>query len=487
MRFFALLVCTFVTFSCTAQQSRPALTPEQIAAIDHFVEKERVRQQIPGIEVGIYSRGKLLLARGYGLANVELNVPVTAQTIMQSGSTGKQFVATAVMMLVEQHKVSLDDSVRKYFPAAPEWWQPIQIKNLLSHTSGLMEYESDALSTDPNAPFYLRKDMTEAELATKIETLPRENAPGEKWNYRNTNFVLLGIMVHQVTGQLYGDYLHDRIFAPLGMKSTQIISDRDIVKDRAAGYELENGEWKNQQWVSPTFNSTADGRMYYNVLDLAKWDEALYTTRLVTQASLDRMWTVFVLNDGKPNPANYGFAWNIDKQNGHGRIGHGGAWQGFTTVIMRYPDDALGVVVLANLDADHARPGPIARVIAGLVEPALLPERLQAVPDTDASLALSLRRVMDAIVAEQDTRGLLTPDAAKTLTLAIMDERRRVLLPVWPAGTLTLVKRATSDEGEQTTSLYRVLNHDNGKLVQCVTTRDGKIAALQIIPDRDFN
>ena len=180
MRSIALLFFALLTLSCTAQQSRPALTPAQVIAIDQFVEKERVRQQIPGIEVGIYSHGKLLLTKGYGLANVELDVPVKAQTIMQSGSTGKQFMATAVMMLVEQHKISLDDSVRKYFPAAPEWWQPIQIKNLLSHTSGLTEYESDASATDPKDLFYLRKDMSEAVLATNIQTLPREKCAGRE-------------------------------------------------------------------------------------------------------------------------------------------------------------------------------------------------------------------------------------------------------------------------------------------------------------------
>jgi CubicO group peptidase (beta-lactamase class C family) len=486
MRSIALLFFALVTLPCTAQQSRPALTPAQVIAIDQFVEKERVRQQIPGIEVGIYSHGKLLLTKGYGLANVELDVPMKAQTIMQSGSTGKQFMATAVMMLVEQHKISLDDSVRKYFPAAPEWWQPIKIKNLLSHTSGLTEYETKASETDPKDLFYLRKDMSEAELATNIQTLPRENAPGDKWNYRNTNFVLLGIVVHQVTGQFYGNYLHDRIFAPLGMTSTRIISDRDIIKDRASGYELVNGEWKNQQWVSPTFNSTADGTLYYNVLDLAKWDEALYTTRLVTQASLDQMWTVFPLNEGKPNPADYGFAWVIDKQNGHKRIWHGGAWQGFTTAIMRYPEDSLGVVVLTNLDSGHARPSPIAQVIAGLVEPALLPALLQPVADTEPSLAQILRRVIDLAAAGLDAPNLLTGNAAKRWTSELAVERRSQLQQVWPGGAVALVQRSVSEDKELTTSLYRVVRHESSKLVQCVTDRDGKVATLRVLPDRDF-
>ena len=137
---------------------------------------------------------------------------------------------------------------------------------------------------------------------------------------------------------------------------------------------------------SPTFNSTADGTLYFNVLDLAKWDEALYTTRLLKQSSLERMWTVYPLNDGKPNPAGYGFAWEIGLQNGHKLIEHGGAWQGFTCNISRYPDDSLSVVVLTNLDAGHARPGLFARVIAGLAYAPLMPKNFVAIEDTQPAL-----------------------------------------------------------------------------------------------------
>src|SRR5579864_5614378 len=235
-------------------QSLPALTPDQISSIDKYVAAEMARERIPGAEVGIYSRGQILLAKGYGLADVELNVPVKAETIFQSGSVGKQFVSAAVMMLVEEGKVGLDDSIVKYFPNAPATWKPILIKNLLSHTSGLAEYESPE-RTGPKGPFYLRLDYTESQLLHKIEALPIENAPGAKWNYRNTNYVLLGFLIHRVTGTFYADYLANRIFKPLGMTSTRLISDADIIPNRSAGYQWENGELKNQDWVSPTFNS----------------------------------------------------------------------------------------------------------------------------------------------------------------------------------------------------------------------------------------
>ena len=279
----------------------PPLDSQRIQSIDSFVAKEMARQRIPGLAVGIYNRGRILLANGYGQANVELGVPVKAETIFQSGSVGKQFVSAAIMMLVEEGKLALDDSVTKYFPDAPATWNPILIKNLLSHTSGLSEYESDD-RTGPKGPFYLRLDFTEDELVTKIEALPIEWAPGDQWAYRNTNYVILGVLIHKVTGKPYAEFLDERIFKPLGMTSTRLISDRDIIPNRAAGYEIHDGQLKNQEWVSPTFNSTADGALYFNVLDLAKWDEALYDTRLLKQTSFDRIWTVYPLNDGKPNP-----------------------------------------------------------------------------------------------------------------------------------------------------------------------------------------
>lgn len=298
-----------------AQNSAPVapLDPQHLKSIDSFIATEMARQKIPGLAVGVYSRGQILLAQGYGQANVELRVPVKPETIFQSGSVGKQFVSAAIMMLVEEGKLSLDDSIAKYFAEAPAAWKPILIKNLLSHTSGLAEYESEE-RTGPKGPFYLRLDFTEDELVTKIEALPIEAAPGDQWDYRNTNYVLLGVLIHKITGKPYYEFLDERIFKPLGMTSTRLISERDIIPNRAAGYEIDNGQLKNQEWVSPTFNSTADGTLYFNVLDLAKWDGALYGNQLLKQSSLDRIWTIYPLNDGKPNPSGYGFGWTIGKQ-----------------------------------------------------------------------------------------------------------------------------------------------------------------------------
>jgi CubicO group peptidase (beta-lactamase class C family) len=406
---------------------------------------------------------------------------------MQSGSVGKQFVSAAIMMLVEDGKISLDDSITKYFPDAPDAWKPILIKNLLSHTSGLSEYETPA-RTAPNGPFYLRLDFTEDELAKKIEALPIEWAPGAKWGYRNTNYVLLGIIIHTITGKPYAQFLDERIFKPLGMTSTRLMSDRDIIPNRAAGYEIDrNGDLKNQEWVSPTFNSTADGTLYFNVLDMAKWDEALYGTKLLKQSSLDRIWTVYPLNDGKPNPAGYGFAWDIGQQNGHKRIEHGGAWQGFTCDISRYPDDSLTVVVLTNLDASHSNPGVIAHLVAGLVNPALTVPKLEAIADDQPELADRLKKLLDEIVAGTDIRPETSPQLAALITPEMAKRAQQSLSKLWPGGTLTLVKRVKGQDGSvQWVSTYRLSKGNDAILVVLGVGADGKIPILGLYPNREY-
>jgi CubicO group peptidase (beta-lactamase class C family) len=341
--------------------------------VDQYVQSELTRQHIPGIALGVYRDGKIVTAKGYGLANVELNVPVKAETIFQSGSIGKQFAATAVMMLVEQGKIDLDGSITRYFPDAPATWQNIKVRNLLSHTSGLAEYESDE-KTKPGGPVNMRTDYTEEQFVKMIESFPPEFAPGEKWVYTNSNYVLLGAIIRKVTGKFYGDYLQERIFKPLGMTSTRVISEEDIVPNRAAGYRLVNGELKNQEWVAPLFNTTADGALYFNVLDLSKWDAALYTEKLIRKSSLDQMWMPAKLNNGKVNADGYGFAWFVHSINGHRLIEHGGSWQGFHGHIARYVDDKLTVVVLTNLDSAHSDAALIAHHVAGLYEPALMPK-----------------------------------------------------------------------------------------------------------------
>ena len=316
----------------------------QTDRVDNFVQGEMQRQHIPGLSLLVARDGKVLLAKGYGFANVELQLPVKPETVFQSGSVGKQFTAMAVMMLVEDGKIKLDDAITNYLTDAPAAWKQVTIRELLSHTAGFGDYPKQ---------FNFRKDYTEADELRIVEGIPLAFTPGTKWRYSNLGYVTLGILIHKVTGGFYGDFLRKRIFGPLGMTSTRIISEADIIPNRAAGYRLLKEQLKNQEWVSPTVNTTADGSLYFSILDLAKWDAALYTEKLIKRSSFEQMWTVSRLTNGQPNSGHYGFAWFIQAKRGHRVLDHGGAWQGFETHISRYIDDKLTVVVLSNLaDAD---------------------------------------------------------------------------------------------------------------------------------------
>jgi CubicO group peptidase (beta-lactamase class C family) len=341
--------------------STAALAQEPFAdKIEEYLRKEMQAQQIPGVALAVVKDGKIVLARGYGLANVEHQAPVKPETIFQSGSTGKQFTATAVMMLMEEGKLSLEDKITKYFPDAPESWRDITIRHLLTHTSGMTDYPAD---------FDMRRDYTEDELYQRMKPIPLAFQPGEKWSYSNLAYVTLGILIHKVSGKFYGDFLQERVFKPLDMSTARIISEADIIPNRAAGYRVVNGQLKNQNWVSPSLNTTADGALYLTVYDMAKWDAALYTEKLLKKSSLEQMWTPVKLNNGKTSP--YGFGWALGAVRGHRVIEHGGSWQGFKAQISRYVDDKLTIILFAN--QARANPTKLVHDIAGIINPELAP------------------------------------------------------------------------------------------------------------------
>ena len=263
------------------------------SSIDQFIRAEMERQKIPGVSLAVVKDGKPLLVKGYGFANLEHQVAVKPETIFQSGSVGKQFTATAVMLLVEEGKIGLDEKIGKYLGEVPEAWKNITIRHLLSHTGGMTDYPQD---------FDFRKDYTEDDLLKRAKAVPTAFAPGEKWAYSNLGYVTLGIIINKVTGKFYGDFLQERVFKPLGMTTARVISEADIVPNRAAGYRLDKGEIKNQVWVSPSLNTTADGALYLSVHDMMKWDEALRSGKILKKASLDEMWSPIKLNSGQTHP-----------------------------------------------------------------------------------------------------------------------------------------------------------------------------------------
>lgn len=305
--------------------------------VDALVEQQMRAERVPGMAVAVLFNGQLIVAKGYGRATLEHDVPVTPNTIFQSGSVGKMFVSTAILSLVDQGQMSLDDPVKKFLINAPAAWHAITIRQLLTHTSGIPDFEET---------FDLRRDYTDDELVQHAYSLPLDFAPGTRWSYSNTGYVLLGIVAKIASGKPYLETIDSRIFKPLGMLTARGISEADIVPNRASGYQLVGDAVQNQEWVSPTMNSTADGSLYLSLNDMIAWSRGIDRQAVISAASWKQMFTPVKLASGKPYP--YGFGWNIDKVSGHARYHHGGGWQGFRSNYARYPDDGLAIIIFAN-------------------------------------------------------------------------------------------------------------------------------------------
>jgi CubicO group peptidase (beta-lactamase class C family) len=336
-----------------------AATSVEASAVDRYVRDEMRDQRIPGLSLAILRDGKAVYIKSYGVATLEQPVPVRPDTRFQIGSIGKQFTAAAVILLVRAHRLELDDPLAKYLPEIPPGWHGITLRHMLAHQSGIPQL------TPPDRDLLdLHHDYTDEEYVQLAASLPLDFEPGTDASYSDTAYVLLGIVIERVTGRFYGDLLGERIFQPLAMRRTRIISDSDIIQGRAAGYErTPSGALRNQAWVAPALNRTADGSLYSTVLDLARWDEALSSGRILTREELGRMWSIDPLRSGESPLLHYGYGWEINRLRGHRVIEYDGNWQGFQAAMARYEDRRLTVMVLTNLALCRAQ--RIAHTVAG--------------------------------------------------------------------------------------------------------------------------
>ncbi|HEY9015100.1 MAG TPA: serine hydrolase domain-containing protein [Gemmatimonadales bacterium] len=434
-----------------------------------YLTAEMKRQQIPGLSVALLRGGRVLLSRGYGFANVELRVPASDSTIYQSGSLGKQFTAAGVLLLSAQGRLRLDDPVTRWLKEGAGVWDSITVRHLLTHTSGMAEY------TD--STFDYRKDYTEDQMVRFAASRPLDFPPGTRWSYSNTGYMLLGVLLHRASGRFYGDLLQELIFRPLGMRTTRIISESDIVPNRAAGYQLERGRLRNQEWVAPSLNTTADGSLYFSVKDLIQWAQSLDRRQIPDSSLLQAAWTPVRLNDGGRFP--YGFGWDLSPQRGHTRIGHTGSWQGFKTALFRYPESGLTVIVLANL-AD-AETGSLAEGIAGIMEPSLQPPHRLAAALPGPRPPTTTKVLLERIAAGDDAG--LTPGLHRFLSPRDRSELRKQLerTPEWTAlGCDTLSGRGISYLGAAVERMcYSRAAGDKEQVVTTLFyTRDWKLAHM---------
>lgn len=432
-------------------------------AVDDFIKAEMERQKIPGVSLAVVKDGKPIIVKGYGLANIEHQVPVKPETIFQSGSVGKQFTAMAVMMLVEDGKIVLDEKIGKYLGEVPSALANITIRHLLTHTGGMTGYPQG---------FDFRKDYTEDELLKHAKDAPTAFAPGEKWAYSNLGYLTLGVLISKVTGKFYGDFLKERVFTPLGMTTARIISESDLVPNRAAGYTLRDGVVMNQAWVSPSLNTTADGSLYLTALDMIKWDDALTNAKLLSKASYDQMWTPARLADGKEQF--YGFGWGLSRLNGKRVIAHSGSWQGFKSIIARYPDNRLTVIVFAN--SANANPDGIASKVAAILDPALKPVPIK---DPDPKVSAAFRTMFEGILTGKIDESRFTP---QVLT-ALNDPQDRLLAHLKTLGAVRKFELVeTREVGDRRGWKYAIDFDSMSVVLELVCEKDGKIFHFVLQP-----
>ena len=366
---------------------------------DKYVRLIMSKKHIPGLSVAVLKAGKVLKMRSYGYANIETASPATSQTVYKIGSLSKQFIAGAIMLLQQSGKINLDSPLSTYLDSLPPAWANVTVRNLLTHTSGLVR---DAPDFDPLKIRSLSEDIK------AIYSLPLDFAPGTQWDYSNMNYYVLAAILEKVTGIDWASWISKYIFDPSGMHQTRTVSMTDLVPNRASGYKRTGAGWENADiWLA----LRPSGAFLSSVTDLAKWDSVLYTNNLLTFASKSQMWTTMKLKDS--TKTHYGLGWFIDSVNNHLRIHHDGGVPGFRSDFERFPNDKLSVIVLTNTGSANAE--RIAQNIAGFFLPAFKPLRAQALPNKEPGITALVKSFINRLQQQSaiDT-GTLSTEFAKS-------------------------------------------------------------------------
>ena len=315
----------------------------------------------PGAAALVVENGRAVFEHGYGVANLRARRPIDSRTNFRLASVTKQFTAAAVMLLVRDGRLSYDDALGSIFPDFPEYGRAVTIRQLLTHTSGLPDYEDLMPPGDPSVPV----EKIQISDAGVLDLLLRQTAgkfpPGTNWGYSNSGYVLLGLIVEKASGRPFGAFLRDRIFTPLKMDRT-LAFDRgnNEVPGRAYGHTRDSGDWRETD-QSPTSATLGDGGVYSSLSDLSRWDEALRRHTLLSETDMAPALIPVRPSSGTPSepggaPAAYGFGWFLNPWKGRARMWHSGETVGFRTAIQRFPAEGLTVIILANR-ADLDAPG----------------------------------------------------------------------------------------------------------------------------------
>jgi CubicO group peptidase (beta-lactamase class C family) len=326
----------------------------------------------PGATALVYKEGKVLYRKALGLANLELDIPMKPENVFELGSITKQFTAVSILMLMEQGKLSLDDEITKYLPDYPTHEKTITVHHLLNHTSGIKSY------TNMSSFMVLaRNDMTPIEIIDHFKNEPMDFDPGEKWNYNNSGYIILGHIIEEISGNTYAEFVAEHIFKPLNMNNSYYGSQSKLIKNRASGYSPTKEGFKNADYLSLTLPYAA-GSLMSNVDDMVKWHKAIHSNTLITAKSKALAFTNTALNNG--DPTNYGYGWQVNEINGTSSIEHGGGIFGYVTQGVYVPSENTYVIVLTNRDGASPQDATIKMAALAIGKP---------YPDTDKSIKLS--------------------------------------------------------------------------------------------------
>jgi D-alanyl-D-alanine carboxypeptidase len=353
--------------------ARPA-SADPATAIDRLFAAA-VKPGDPAMTVIVVKDGKTLFRKAYGLANLELQVPARPEMVFRIGSVTKQFTAAAILMLVEQGKLALTDDITKVLPDYPTQGKTITIEHLLTHTSGIQSY------TDmPAWPPLAMKDLTPAELVDFFKKEPLQFDPGTRWRYNNSGYFLLGVVIEKVSGQKYAEFLKQRIFDRAGMTHTFYGGTGEIIPGRVGLYARSGDRFVNAEYISMTQPFSA-GALVSSVDDLATWNAALDSGRVISKASLAKMFTAYLLKSGQST--GYGYGWALGHHDGHAVQEHGGGIPGGRAEVLRLPDAGIYVAVLSNLSAPAPDPGVLGRKAAAIAmgTPIVEPTPVTLAPD----------------------------------------------------------------------------------------------------------
>ncbi len=311
----------------------------------------------PGAAIIVIQDGVVVQKSAYGMADLERGMPFETDTSTRLGSVSKQFTAMAIMLLEEEGRLDYDDPITRYLPELARFGDAITIRHLLNHTAGLPDYYDVMVEVTG-----VERPLTRHALDTYARWGEPEFAPGERYEYSNPGYELLALVVERASGEAFGDFVEERIFAPLGMENSVVLDDRQPkLAKRAYGY-AKDGDGFARYDDDPLNYIVGSGGVYSTVEDLYRWDQALYGENLVNKNSRAKAFSPTRLNSGDLHP--YGFGWRLDEHLGRRRVAHGGSWVGFRTFIGRYLDDRFSVIVLTNLA--EAEPESIADTIAAL-------------------------------------------------------------------------------------------------------------------------